>query len=417
MTPPDFRFTIDALLADSFFDSAQKQETSSASAAGPASANKSSALRNRSTSRNREMQADPSFFEQGAALAHPKGSRSLQYTGEAEQEQRGRPTDFKHPAGSSILQMQQGSDGKPMALPKGSMSLQLDPAYFKNARSRTISPSRSYVIDSSAFASFTLDDDEERGRGRRGGPTGASPAESPTRARSSSATRGRSGFRSIGGGDDAIPEDAELPTKAAAAAPSSGPNSVQKMAQRWQKYLQEGKFKLSVPPQTKLSEAADESNVLAAGFWTSPYAFADMPKKDTKLVEELRKSDLVVFKGEQGAAYMRGKAADSGFLYRRPQLPQTYQRRRMATRHALQTSTRATSGQDQHPGSAHVQGGCLRGTAAGSGGVSRKGGSQVADEWKMGSRSVLGEGGLKENKMKWGHQNGFSSPGTSKRNF
>ncbi|KDN50871.1 DUF89-domain-containing protein [Tilletiaria anomala UBC 951] len=331
VTPPDFRFTLDALLTDSFFTSEDDTKTKAGEAHGTAAnARPGSSIRHRSTSRTREVQANPAIFAEGKPLAPPAGSRSLQYNpnncagareGMADGQQR--HGTLEHPAGSSQLRMaNESSQGGALPHPKGSMALQLDPAYFKNARSRTISPSRSYVIDSSAFASFSLEGDgparaksRERRPGQLGGDddcdkgdrmgrshsvrdinaakSNASTSDSPSRGRSSSTQRGRSGFRSFGADDaNAIPEDAEVPSSGAA------PTPVQQMVQRWRAHLASGAFKLSVPVETSLEDSSKEVVQHASGFWTMPFSFADLPAKDPELLKELQKSDLVIFKGD-----------------------------------------------------------------------------------------------------------------------
>ena len=323
VTPPDFRYTIESLLASNFFTNSTTNVTAAETAPRPSHAPRSASItgggsgsRHRSTSRNRDIQADPRIFEQGRPLPPPAGSRSLQWNPAAEsagEERRGRsgapPTSeeavakvLAHPAGSRQLQQAKDAEGDESAggnqqHPKGSMALKLDPAYFQNARSRTISPSRSYVIDS--FSSFSLQEktarqggddgvDDTRGRSSEGATTD-DPSSPPRLTRSTSRQRGRAGLRSFGADeDDAIPEEEA----------DGSTTAVQNMAKRWGRYLDQGVFELSVPTTTSLVDAASDEVQKQDGFWTLPYAFGDMPAKDAGLLKELQKSDLVIFKGD-----------------------------------------------------------------------------------------------------------------------
>jgi len=65
------------------------------------------------------------------------------------------------------------------------------------------------------------------------------------------------------------------------------------MSARWQSYVADGKFKLSVPLDTKLGQKTEIGD-----YWTGPYSYQHLPEKDPKLLEELKKSDLVIFKGD-----------------------------------------------------------------------------------------------------------------------
>lgn len=237
VTPPDFRHTIESLLEPSFF---ARQEDASQD-------------RHRSVSRSRDLQADPSKYSYNAAGgqgAQPAGSRSLQMADDSKE--RGRSP---HPPGSLHLQARDGSvdsTGRGRA-PAGSRNFQMDPAYFKNARSQTISPSRSYVMDSSRFSSLSIHDedgDERDGRGR----STAVKDETP-----------------------------------------SSQTPVQAMVRRWMKHMEEGRFKLSVPLDTALGADTGSAN----GFWTQPVSYANMATYSPELHTELAtKSDLVIFKGD-----------------------------------------------------------------------------------------------------------------------
>ena len=70
--------------------------------------------------------------------------------------------------------------------------------------------------------------------------------------------------------------------------------SLSTLAKRWKSHLQSGAFRLSVPLGTPLGADTGTNG----GFWTTQYAYQDMPAAAPELVEELSKSDLVIFKGD-----------------------------------------------------------------------------------------------------------------------
>ena len=67
------------------------------------------------------------------------------------------------------------------------------------------------------------------------------------------------------------------------------------LATRWKAHLAAGRFRLSVPLETPLGDGQDDE---LAGFWTTQYAYQDLPMVAPRLLAELAKSDLVVFKGD-----------------------------------------------------------------------------------------------------------------------
>ncbi|KAN0062846.1 Hairy/enhancer-of-split with YRPW motif protein 2 [Thecaphora frezii] len=239
VTPPDFRHTIESLLEPSFFVKQQEE---------------AEAERHRSVSRTRDLQADASQYSysstgaQGAS--HPAGSRQLRM---AATEDRGRSP---HPAGSRSLQAREGSvdtTGRGRA-PSNTRTFQMDPAYFRNARSQTISPSRSYVVDSSLFSSLSIHDEVDGDEGHSRGRSTTVKDETP-----------------------------------------SSQTPVQAMVRRWMGYLETGRFKLSVPLDTPLGSDTGALN----GFWTLPTGYANMAELAPELHAELRaKSGLVIFKGD-----------------------------------------------------------------------------------------------------------------------
>ncbi|KAL8291312.1 hypothetical protein RQP46_002290 [Phenoliferia psychrophenolica] len=66
------------------------------------------------------------------------------------------------------------------------------------------------------------------------------------------------------------------------------------MVERWQRYVEEGKFRLSVPLGLEMGAPGGEM----ADFWTTPDSFANLPSKAPELLVELQKASLVIFKGD-----------------------------------------------------------------------------------------------------------------------
>lgn len=66
------------------------------------------------------------------------------------------------------------------------------------------------------------------------------------------------------------------------------------MVQRWQKYVDEGVFRLSVPLDTQLGGGGEKGK--KAEFWTTPYPYWEMEMLDGELVSDLKRSGLVIFK-------------------------------------------------------------------------------------------------------------------------
>ncbi|EIM19627.1 DUF89-domain-containing protein [Wallemia mellicola] len=69
-------------------------------------------------------------------------------------------------------------------------------------------------------------------------------------------------------------------------------DDVVELGQRWKKLFDQGIFKMSVLPTYQLGA---QSN---ADFWCTPYSYPQMTEKAPQLVQELKQSNLVIFKGD-----------------------------------------------------------------------------------------------------------------------
>ncbi|GAA5874927.1 hypothetical protein JCM8547_003613 [Rhodosporidiobolus lusitaniae] len=76
------------------------------------------------------------------------------------------------------------------------------------------------------------------------------------------------------------------------------------LGERWQGYVESGKFKLSVPTEYQMGEQAGET----ADFWTSPLPFPALPTAAPSLLTNLKKSSLVLFKGDLNYRKLVGDA-------------------------------------------------------------------------------------------------------------
>lgn len=79
--------------------------------------------------------------------------------------------------------------------------------------------------------------------------------------------------------------------------PPDGMNNehLRTMVQRWERYVAEGVFTLSVPAATPLGGGSDGTAELAE-FWTSPAPYWDMRLHAPKLWNALKRGNLVIFK-------------------------------------------------------------------------------------------------------------------------
>ncbi|CAK5271789.1 unnamed protein product [Mycena citricolor] len=76
---------------------------------------------------------------------------------------------------------------------------------------------------------------------------------------------------------------------------SSNPERVRNLVLRWQKYIADGTFSLSVPETTPLGGGVSGD---MAAFWTSPWPYWDMETRAPNLYAKLKDSGLVIFKGD-----------------------------------------------------------------------------------------------------------------------
>lgn len=70
---------------------------------------------------------------------------------------------------------------------------------------------------------------------------------------------------------------------------------LKQMVTRWNTYIDEGVFSLSVPMDTLLGEDTSGTAALAE-FWTSPWPYWHMQSHAPLLFQSLAESDLVIFK-------------------------------------------------------------------------------------------------------------------------
>ncbi|THG96798.1 hypothetical protein EW026_g5101 [Hermanssonia centrifuga] len=92
------------------------------------------------------------------------------------------------------------------------------------------------------------------------------------------------------------PDDKSKPPSTASVTSELGVDSrphLREMVERWQRYLDNGTFGLSVPLETPIGAQNDK-----ADFWTSPWPYWELKDKAPEIYEGLQASSLVIFKGD-----------------------------------------------------------------------------------------------------------------------
>lgn len=117
---------------------------------------------------------------------------------------------------------------------------QLDNNYFLDARSRSVSPSRSFVMDSNSVLSLAQNKDES----------------------------------------------------------NSSNSATQRLASKWADYLEKGRFELSIPSHIPLGGLASLHDTTQADFWTSYHNYPSLPLAAPTLFQYLQGSGLVISKGD-----------------------------------------------------------------------------------------------------------------------
>ncbi|RXW22785.1 hypothetical protein EST38_g3065 [Candolleomyces aberdarensis] len=88
----------------------------------------------------------------------------------------------------------------------------------------------------------------------------------------------------------------ETPSSGTGGIPPDAFAHLKATADRWQDYVSKGIFKLSVPLDTPLGGGGDKGK--EASFWTTPHPYWNLAGLDPSLAEDLKKSGLVIFKGD-----------------------------------------------------------------------------------------------------------------------
>lgn len=73
---------------------------------------------------------------------------------------------------------------------------------------------------------------------------------------------------------------------------SSDLSALKALGERWSRHMDSGVFKLSIPTTTALGSPS------SADFWTTQYSYQYLPTEAPELLAELKKSTLVIFKGD-----------------------------------------------------------------------------------------------------------------------
>lgn len=74
--------------------------------------------------------------------------------------------------------------------------------------------------------------------------------------------------------------------------PDADLDTLKSLGERWTQHMESGAFKLSIPTSTPLGSPS------LADFWTTQYPYQLLPQNDPDLLTELKKSELVIFKGD-----------------------------------------------------------------------------------------------------------------------
>lgn len=268
VTPADFLFTLEALQSGDFFS----KDTTHQGSEGVVPRT------SRSSSRQRQMVADMIHFEGERRDMSPAGSRILKMEPVPEEGRDNEAYKSRHLQRNEASEKETGraeeaqdaaltSRGRPILSNHavgGSRSLQLDPSFFQNARSKTVSPSRSFVMDSSNMQSFS--------------------------AISHSRDRSRDSRNVSDKGDD--------DSRRGRSVVSEHTNSTQRLAARWQSYMTSGKFALSMPANTPLGGSPQLHSSGQADFWTTYHNYPSMAIIAPQLHASLSSSRLVISKGD-----------------------------------------------------------------------------------------------------------------------
>lgn len=75
---------------------------------------------------------------------------------------------------------------------------------------------------------------------------------------------------------------------------SEDKEALRRVIARWESYIKDGTFKLSVPWTQELGDEGGEM----ADFWSGPTSFSDLPALDPTLLKDLQQASLVIFKDE-----------------------------------------------------------------------------------------------------------------------
>ncbi|KAH8094465.1 DUF89 domain-containing protein [Cristinia sonorae] len=107
--------------------------------------------------------------------------------------------------------------------------------------------------------------------------------------------------------DSFFPPPTDEPDASGVVTPSSPPEEhtyLRQMASRWQQYLADGTFKLSVPDSTPLGKSDPK-----ADFWTGPWPYWNMKELSPEVFVSLENSGLVIFKGDLNYRKLTGDVA------------------------------------------------------------------------------------------------------------